>query len=54
MNCLDFDLVMGYCLEKVCEFWFGIEQEYYVINDEGILCSYDFEKFNYDILGNFL
>uniref|UniRef100_K1PQH3 glutamine synthetase n=1 Tax=Magallana gigas TaxID=29159 RepID=K1PQH3_MAGGI len=50
MNRLDFDPVTGYRPEKAREPWFGIEQEYYVINDEGIPCSYDPEKFNYDTL----
>ncbi|XP_022294671.2 glutamine synthetase-like [Crassostrea virginica] len=47
---LERDSVTGYQPKQAHEPWFGIEQEYCVINEDGVPVSYDPENFNYDTL----
>ncbi|XP_062592490.1 glutamine synthetase-like [Saccostrea cucullata] len=50
LNRLQYDPTTGHGPNKPHEPWFGFEQEYYVVNDEGIPVSYDPIKFDYSTL----
>ena len=53
MERLRYDPVTGHRPTKPHEPWFGIEQEYFVTDDQGVPISYDPSNNNYETLGMF-
>lgn len=51
MNRLKYDAKTGYRPHQAHEPWFGIEQEYCVIDDADKPVSYDPHKYDYKTLG---
>lgn len=54
MERLDYDPATNYRPRKRHDPWFGIEQEYFVVNEDGSPISYEKDKYNYDSLSNYL